>query len=169
MNVKHFTLVYLLSYFEREKKTRVLYGLKKSKFCAGTWVGVGGKVRQGETLLAGALREIREEVPGIEVDPESLKMRALLEIAQGDELRFVHTMVGCVRSHLIPWGSKEFYRFGWWDIGLLPMPLPADSCHWLPRALDLITPPISVKIAGSDIAMMLAAYLADDRYVYQQF
>ncbi|KAJ3342935.1 Nudix (Nucleoside diphosphate linked moiety X)-type motif 1 [Gonapodya sp. JEL0774] len=41
--------------------TQVLLGLKKRGFGCGLWNGFGGKVERGETILGGAMREVREE------------------------------------------------------------------------------------------------------------
>ena len=51
---------------------RILLGLKKRGFGAGRWNGFGGKVEPGETVLAGAARELQEE-SGLVVDNEALR------------------------------------------------------------------------------------------------
>ena len=49
----------------------VLLAMKKRGFGAGKWNGYGGKLDEGETLLQGAVREIKEE-SGISVSPNEL-------------------------------------------------------------------------------------------------
>lgn len=39
----------------------ILLGMKKRGFGAGRWNGFGGKVQEGESIEAGAIRETREE------------------------------------------------------------------------------------------------------------
>ena len=55
--LKHLTLLLL----QDAPRARVLLGLKKRGFGAGKLNGFGGKVDPGETVLAAALREMREE------------------------------------------------------------------------------------------------------------
>lgn len=43
------------------RRGRVLLGMKKRGFGEGKWNGFGGKVEAGETVAAGAARELREE------------------------------------------------------------------------------------------------------------
>lgn len=42
--------------------SRVLLGLKKSGFGKGNWIGIGGKVEDGESIEDAAKREIQEEI-----------------------------------------------------------------------------------------------------------
>ncbi|RJQ20739.1 8-oxo-dGTP diphosphatase [Candidatus Woesearchaeota archaeon] len=49
------TLCFLL------KENEVLLGMKKKGFGEGKWNGFGGKVEQGESIEAAAVREMREE------------------------------------------------------------------------------------------------------------
>ena len=51
---------------------RVLLGLKKEGFGAGKYVGFGGKIENGETIVAAAARELHEEC-GLVVDPAQLR------------------------------------------------------------------------------------------------
>lgn len=46
--------------FVRET-SKILLGYKKRGFGQGWWNGFGGKVEKGETILEGALRELKEE------------------------------------------------------------------------------------------------------------
>ena len=49
---------------------QVLLGMKKKSFGAGKWNGFGGKVEEGETVEAAAIREMEEE-SGILISPEA--------------------------------------------------------------------------------------------------
>ncbi len=50
----------------------VLLAMKKRGFGEGKWNGVGGKVKEGESFLEGALRETEEEI-GVSIKPENAK------------------------------------------------------------------------------------------------
>lgn len=63
------TLCFLL------RGNQVLLGLKKSGFGKGNWLGIGGKVEDGETLEEAMVREMLEE---IEVQPLVIKRVATL-------------------------------------------------------------------------------------------
>ena len=63
---KHLTLLLL----HDADNDRLLLGLKKRGFGAGKLNGFGGKIEKGETILAAALREMREE-SGLCVEPAS--------------------------------------------------------------------------------------------------
>ncbi|XP_054000709.1 oxidized purine nucleoside triphosphate hydrolase-like isoform X2 [Hylaeus anthracinus] len=66
------------------KTTEILLGLKKRGFGEGKWNGFGGKVEAGETILQGAIRELKEEC-GLSV--KDLKKIGLLEFEfEGNEI-----------------------------------------------------------------------------------
>lgn len=48
------------------RKEKVLLGLKKRGFGQGKWNGMGGKVKDGESIIKAAVRETKEEV-GVEM------------------------------------------------------------------------------------------------------
>ncbi len=54
------TLVFLI------KDHQVLLGLKKTGFGKGYWLGIGGKVEEGESIEAAAIREAQEEI-GVDI------------------------------------------------------------------------------------------------------
>ncbi len=57
-----------LCYIERDGNYLMLHRTKKEQDPnAGKWIGVGGKVEPGETLVQGVLREIHEET-GLVID-----------------------------------------------------------------------------------------------------
>lgn len=52
----------VLCYLERDEQYLMLYrNKKKQDINAGKWIGVGGKIEQGETPTKALLREVREE------------------------------------------------------------------------------------------------------------
>lgn len=55
-------MVTTLCYIEKDEKYLMLHRTKKKKDVnAGKWIGVGGKVEEGETLTQCLVREIKEE------------------------------------------------------------------------------------------------------------
>ncbi len=64
--MKQTTLIFLI------RKASILLALKKRGFGQGKYNGCGGKLKPGENLKQGALRELAEEV-GIKSDKKDLK------------------------------------------------------------------------------------------------
>jgi mutator protein MutT len=62
--MKHVTLLFL------QREGEILLAMKKRGFGVDKWNGVGGKVEEGETYEAAAIRECQEEIG---VTPRSLK------------------------------------------------------------------------------------------------
>mgnify|MGYP001574904334 CR=1 FL=1 len=58
------------------KDNQVLLAMKKRGFGKGKWNGVGGKLKEGETLQQAAIREAKEEIG---VTPLSLRKVAVLD------------------------------------------------------------------------------------------
>ncbi|KRT81354.1 hypothetical protein AMK59_5934 [Oryctes borbonicus] len=54
-SIVEFTLIFVRS------DEGVLLGFKKRGFGVGKWNGFGGKIEKGETILQGAMRELKEE------------------------------------------------------------------------------------------------------------
>ena len=52
------------------KDNEVLLAMKKTGFGAGKWNGPGGKSNPGESILEAAIREVREEIAVIPINPE---------------------------------------------------------------------------------------------------
>jgi 8-oxo-dGTP diphosphatase/2-hydroxy-dATP diphosphatase len=63
--MKDLTLLFL------RRDGRILLGMKKRRFGAGRWNGVGGKVEIGETIPQAAVRECQEEIG---VTPKELQL-----------------------------------------------------------------------------------------------
>ncbi|XP_076169489.1 uncharacterized protein LOC143147783 isoform X2 [Ptiloglossa arizonensis] len=77
---KVFSLVFI------RKTTEILLGLKKRGFGIGKWNGFGGKVEAGETILQGAIREVKEECG---LSAKDLTRIGLLEFEfEGSEVLF---------------------------------------------------------------------------------
>lgn len=57
MKNKILTLAFIIN----KERQEILLGMKKRGFGVGKWNGFGGKVDPNETILDGALRELKEE------------------------------------------------------------------------------------------------------------
>lgn len=112
----------------------VLLGMKKVRFGAGKWNGFGGKVAQGETVRAAAVREMEEE-SGVRIVEEALEEIADIEFFFGEKPMF-HGYV--FRTHTWegePHESEEM-RPQWFPLGALPWEDMWDSDkQWLSEAL----------------------------------
>lgn len=62
----------------------ILLGLKKRGFGQGKWNGFGGKVQPGETILEGAIREVKEEC-GLDLKPENVDYVGLIDFEFKDD------------------------------------------------------------------------------------
>jgi hypothetical protein len=150
VQITYFTVLYPT--FE----TAVLFGLKRTKICAGTWVGIGGKMLPGETIAGATIREVDEEAPEITIRTETMRLCGVLDIDEGVTLRRVFVLVGEAASLLTPAPTQEFERFCWYENILnakdpsetkkLPAPLPKGERVWMPL-LFREGEPISVRVS----------------------
>jgi 8-oxo-dGTP diphosphatase len=114
----------------------VLLGYKKTGFGRDLYNGFGGKVEPGETPLAAAVREMREE-SGMHVRAEDMRCVAHLTftfVAQPhwDQIVYVYL---AARWSGIPVESREM-RPAWFAVDRIPYAhMWADDRHWLPRVL----------------------------------
>lgn len=122
------TLVYCL------RGDELLLGLKKKGFGAGKWNGFGGKVEQGEGVLAAAARELLEEC-GLSAAHEEIDEMARIDFFFGDKGVFECHAFSVRQWRGEPRESDEMSP-GWWPLGKLPWERmwPSDK-YWLPRAL----------------------------------
>jgi len=114
----------------------VLLGEKLTGLGVGKVVGPGGKQEPGETPVATAVREVREEV-GLSLSPGNLVPLARItypfvgrpELSQRSHAFVVREWSGEPRS------SDEISPT-WWSTNQLPLDrMWADAALWLPRAL----------------------------------
>lgn len=112
---------------------RVLLGMKKRGFGAGRWNGFGGKVEAGETVEAGARRELREEA-GIEA-PSLAAIGTLTFRFEGDPVALeVHVF----RADAFVGSPEETeeMRPAWFAFNDIPFDaMWPDDRFWLPHAL----------------------------------
>lgn len=111
---------------------RVLLIHKKRGLGAGKVNGPGGKLEAGEPPLAGAIREVQEEVC---VTPTGVDQRGEIRFQFTDGLAlhgFVFLALGCTGE---PCETDEAKPF-WTPIGGIPWArMWADDVHWLPGLL----------------------------------
>ena len=114
---------------------RLLLGLKKRGFGIGKLNGFGGKLEPGETLLRGALREMREE-SCVEATDAALRGHIVFEFedATADRLE-VHVF----RATAFTGEPRETEEMApaWHDAAAPPFErMWLDDRHWLPLLLS---------------------------------
>lgn len=116
---------------------RILLGMKKVGFGQGKWNGAGGKVEDGESILASACRELEEEL-SVRVVPENLKEVAILDFY------FPHKPAWNQRGHIYfcsqwegePKESRELLP-KWFSVEDIPYDeMWSDDIYWLPLVLE---------------------------------
>jgi len=116
-----------------QKDEQVLLGFKKIGFGAGRWNGFGGKVEEGETIEAAAIRETKEEAG---IDVEDMEEVAVIEFEfTGNPVPHeVHAFfAGSFKGE--PSESDEM-RPEWFAIEDIPYHLMwPDDKYWLPLLL----------------------------------
>lgn len=129
MQKKVLTLSYPLTARE------ILLGYKKRGFGEGKWNGFGGKVHDGETIQAAAVRELKEEaeLTGTEDGLQKVAIQNFF-FPDGAHLE-VHTFF------LRVWQGEpcetDEMRPAWFSYDTIPYDrMWVDDIHWLPRALS---------------------------------
>ncbi|HUO50291.1 MAG TPA: 8-oxo-dGTP diphosphatase [Candidatus Paceibacterota bacterium] len=126
--MKQATIVYCL------KDDQVLLGMKKARFGQGKWNGFGGKVGEGESVIAAAVRELKEEA-GISMNESDLSKVAQIAFYFADAPIFeCHVFLARTFSGE-PIESEEM-RPQWHSLNALPFAemWPSDL-YWLPAVL----------------------------------
>lgn len=127
--MKQATIVYCL----RDKE--VLLGMKKARFGQGKWNGFGGKVIDGESIAAAAVRELKEE-SGVSAQESDLTKVAQIAFYFADAPIF-ECHVFLARSFSgEPEESEEMYP-QWHSLDALPyMQMWPSDLYWLPAVLS---------------------------------
>ncbi len=120
------------------KDNQVLLGLKKSGLGRGNYVGIGGKVEQGESIKEAAIREFKEEVK-IELPPELLEEVAVVNfhfphIKDGSWDQEVYAFL--VEDYSVEPQETEEIKPVWFAIEQLPLDqMWDDAKYWIPQIL----------------------------------
>lgn len=114
---------------------KILLAMKKRRYGAGKWNGVGGKADPGESAEQAAIRECQEEIGVTPVNP---KLVGNLKFYEKDDPSFGHD---CHIFTATKWRGDpvetEEMRPEWFDIKDIPYKqMWPDDELWLPRLLE---------------------------------
>lgn len=111
----------------------MLLGMKKRGFGAGWWNGFGGKIKEGESLIDAAKREVKEE-SGLDV--LSLEEQGVLDFEYSDT-QTLHTthIFSCKEFEGSPQETEEM-RPRWFSVDEIPYEdMWPDDKYWFPLLL----------------------------------
>lgn len=119
-----------------EERREILLGMKKVRFGAGKYNGMGGGVEEGESVEKAAVREVHEEV-GLVVAESDLEKRATIRFSfegKPEWSRVAHVFVAR-RWDGDPKESDEMAP-EWFTLDSLPFErMWVDDPLWLPQVL----------------------------------
>ncbi len=125
-----------LIFLHKPKDGEILLAMKKRRFGADKWNGVGGKVDEGESIKQSAIREIKEEIC-VDVEESALKGMGVMDFFfenKDDWNQRVHIFLieswqgePCETEEMMP---------KWFKISDIPYDkMWVDDPLWLPRVL----------------------------------
>ena len=132
--------------------TAVLLGYKKRGFGVDKWAGIGGRIEDGETVVAAACREVREEI-GVNITEAAMLPRGVITFD------FPHRPTWTQTVHLFvatQWqgdpAESEEMRPAWFALDALPFEqMWNDARYWLHELIDGATLHLIITI-GADNA-----------------
>ena len=118
------------------KDDKILLAMKKRGFGAGRFNGYGGKVQEGETIEAAALREMKEEV-GLAAENSNLNKVGQIKFFFKDKEGWDQEMhVFLVKDWQGESQESEEMKPQWFNIKEIPFDsMWPDDKHWLPAVL----------------------------------
>ena len=118
------------------REGEILLAMKKRGFGVGKWNGVGGKLKDGESIEAAAVREMEEEI-GVSADLNQLEnIGSLKFFFQGKPDWDQHMHIYFVRNWQGEPRESEEMKPQWYRYGELPFDsMWCDDKHWLPTVL----------------------------------
>ncbi|OGB74508.1 hypothetical protein A2V68_02755 [candidate division Kazan bacterium RBG_13_50_9] len=118
------------------RENEICLAMKKRRFGAGKWNGVGGKVEEGEFIKEAAVRELREEI-GVDASVDDLDNVGNLHFyfnEHPDWNQYMHIFF-IKRWTGEPKESEEMAP-RWHKQNALPYnDMGVDDIHWLPQVL----------------------------------
>lgn len=119
-----------------QREGEVCLGMKKRGFGEGKWNGFGGKVAEGESIEAAAIRELAEEA-GVSVEEEHLERIGEIDFHFLDKPDWDQRMhVFAIRTwEGEPTESEEMLPRWYTHEGIPYDDMWIDDKHWLPHAL----------------------------------
>jgi mutator protein MutT len=118
------------------KDDKVLLAMKKRGFGMGKWNGIGGKVEEGETIEAAAIRETGEEI-GVVVDPAKMENIGKIEFHFKDKPEWnQHMHIFLVKDWKGEPTESEEMAPKWYLHHEIPFDVMwPDDKHWMPAVL----------------------------------
>src|SRR3989344_809583 len=118
------------------KDDKILLAMKKRGFGAGRFNGYGGKVQEGETIEAAALREMKEEV-GLAAENSNLNKVGQIKFFFKDKEGWDQEMhVFLVKDWQGESQESEEMKPQWFNIKEITFDsMWPDDKHWLPAVL----------------------------------
>ncbi len=124
------TLVYL------RDGDKILLSLKKRGFAEGKLNGVGGKLKEGETIENTVIRETKEEIDVDLIEYEKVGLIDFIEIYKGEKENVVMHVYIARKWEGEPKESDEVKPV-WVDISSMPYEqMMPDDKYWLPQVLE---------------------------------
>ncbi|KAI4457136.1 78-dihydro-8-oxoguanine triphosphatase [Holotrichia oblita] len=124
-----FTLIFI------KNSEKILLGLKKRGFGAGKWNGFGGKVEKNESILDGAIRELKEE-SNLTVTRSDMKYLGYVryDLTESLQTDIVYVFIATKFSGNL--AETEEMSPKWFKIDEIPYDkMWVDSKDWLPIVL----------------------------------
>lgn len=149
--MRNSTLVFLIKK-EEDKITDICLAMKKRGFGVNRWNGVGGKVKEEESIIEAAKRETKEEI-----DVDLSNMNKVAEIA----FSFPHNPAWDQMVHVYfteNWNGdakeSEEMRPKWFKTNELPYKeMWPDDIYWVPEVLKGNMLKASFKFGENDVIL----------------
>ncbi|KOC64474.1 7,8-dihydro-8-oxoguanine triphosphatase, partial [Habropoda laboriosa] len=125
---KIFSLIFI------RKTEEILLGLKKRGFGENKWGGFGGKVESGESILQGAMRELKEECG---LSAQELKKVGILYFEFEDNKDLLEVHVFETYKYCGKVIESEEMRPKWYNLKDIPFKqMWPDDEYWFPYMLQ---------------------------------
>lgn len=116
------------------RENKIILGMKKRGFGVGRWNGFGGKIKQGETIKEGAMRELFEE-SGIKNG--TLEKVGKLDFSFKDEEDILEVHIFKLTNFDQEPFETEEMRPKWFSLDEIPFSqMWSDDSYWFPYFLQ---------------------------------